>query len=98
MDVNNGTTLMYIDDDGDNGNVRDGNGKCNGNGDGNSHDAASSAVGDTVDDNDGGNSRTAIGRRQLDNNNGTTTMGGRQCDGNGWPATCRMLASAASPI
>jgi hypothetical protein len=35
---------------------------------------------------------------QLDNGNWTTAMGQQQCDGNGWPATCRMLASAAPPI
>ncbi len=40
----------------------------------------------------------AIQGQWLDDGNWTMTMGWLQCDGNGWPATCRMLASAAAPI
>ncbi len=40
----------------------------------------------------------ALRGRKLDDGDWTTTMGRRQCDGDGWPATCRMLASAAPPI
>jgi hypothetical protein len=40
----------------------------------------------------------ALRGRRFDDGDWTTTMGRRQCDGDGWPATCRTLASAASPI
>jgi hypothetical protein len=70
------TTSIYINDDGDDGDGGDGNGNdnSNGNGNGNSDDATAAAVGDTVDENNCGASRTAIRQRQLDNGDGTTTM------------------------
>ncbi len=61
-----------VNDDGNDGNGGDsGN---DGNGEGNGDDSAATADGDNVDDDDSGVSRTAIGRRRLDNNDGTTTM------------------------
>jgi hypothetical protein len=61
-----------IDYDGNDGNGGDsGN---DGNGDGNGDDAMAAADGDDVNDDNSGVSRTAIGRRQLDDDNGTTTM------------------------
>jgi hypothetical protein len=57
-------------DDGDGGDSGD-----DGNGDGNGDDATAAANGDDVDDDDSGILRTAIGRRQLEDNDGTTTMG-----------------------
>jgi hypothetical protein len=76
LDVDDGTTLMYVNDDGDNGDGdgEDGDGNGNGNGNGNSNDAAAAAVGITVDEDDCGALKTAIVRWRLDNNNGTTTM------------------------
>ncbi len=61
-----------IDDDGNDGDGRDGDGDGNGKGDGD--DAAAATNSDDVNDDDGGNSRMAIGRRQLDVDNGTTAI------------------------
>jgi hypothetical protein len=40
----------------------------------------------------------AIRGQQLGSSNWTTMMGQQWCDDDGWPATCRMLASAAPSI
>jgi hypothetical protein len=74
LDIKDGTTTMYVDDDGDNGDGGDGNGNGNGNSESNSNDAATVVVGVTVNEDNGGNLRMAIGQRQLDNNNGMTMM------------------------
>jgi hypothetical protein len=74
LDVDNGTMAMYVDNDGDDGNGRDSNGNGNGDNDGNGNDAGATANGSDVKEDNGGNSRTAIGQRQLDNENGMTTM------------------------
>ncbi len=67
---------MYVDNNGNGGNGKDGNGDGNsdGNGDGNGNDAPAAINGNNVDEDNSGNSRTLIGQWQLDNNNRTTTM------------------------
>ncbi len=73
LDDNNGTTTICVNDDGNDGNGRDGKGDGNGdgdgdcNGDGDANDAAA-INGEDVDDNNGGDSRMAIGCQQWDNN------------------------------
>ncbi len=63
FDDNDGTTRMYIDVDGKEGNGKDGDGDSNGDGNGNGdgNDAAAAANGNDVDEDDSGNSRTTIG-------------------------------------
>jgi hypothetical protein len=61
-----------VDDDGDDGNGGDSGDDGDGDGDGDK--PAAAADGDNVNDNDSGVSRTAIGRRRLDNDDGTMTM------------------------
>ncbi len=74
----NWTTTMYVDDDSDEDDGGDGNGDGDGdgNGDGNGNDNTAAAVtdGNNVNQDDSGNSRTAIGRRQLDDDNGMMAM------------------------
>jgi hypothetical protein len=53
---------------------RYGNGDGNGDGDSNGNDAAAPANSYNLDEDNVGNSRTKIGRRQLDNDNRTTKM------------------------
>jgi hypothetical protein len=65
---------MYINDDGDDGDGGDSNDNGKGNSKGNSNDAAAAAISGNVDEDDGGNLRTAIGQRGLDNDNGTMTI------------------------
>jgi hypothetical protein len=65
---------MHVDNDGNNGDGGDGNSDGNGNGNGNSNDAAAVVDGYDVDEDNGGNSRVAVGQRQLDDNDGTTMM------------------------
>jgi hypothetical protein len=57
LDNNDGTTTVYANHDGNGGNGRDSDGGSNGNG----NDAATPANGNDVDDNNGGDLRTAIG-------------------------------------
>jgi hypothetical protein len=70
LDDENGTTTICVDDDGNEGDGRDddGDGDVDGNGNvnGNTNDAAIVDKED-VDEDNGGNSRTAIGRQQWDN-------------------------------
>jgi hypothetical protein len=61
LDIDDGTTSMYVDNDGDDGNSRDGDGNSNSNGNGNNDDAAAAAIGNTVNEDDCGASRMAIG-------------------------------------
>jgi hypothetical protein len=61
-----------INNDGNNKN--DGDGSNNSKGIGNNNDAATTANGYDVNENDSGDSRTAIGQRQLNDNDGATTM------------------------
>ncbi len=61
LDVNNGTTTMCLNKDGDDGNGGEDNGNGNRNGKGNSNDAAAAAVGNTVNEDECSDSRTAIG-------------------------------------
>ncbi len=61
-----------VDDDGNDGDG--GDSFDDGDGDGDGDDAAAAANGDDVDDDISGVLRTAIGRRQLDDDDGTTTM------------------------
>ncbi len=69
---------MYVDDDsndgidGNAGNGGDSDGDTEGSGNGD--DAAAAADGNNVDEDDGGDLRTTIRRRQLDKDNGTATM------------------------
>ncbi len=74
LDIDDRTTSMYVEDDGDDGNGGDGDGNSNGKGNCNSDDAAAAAIGDTVDEDGCGASRMAIGRWQLDDDNRMTTM------------------------
>ncbi len=70
MDNNNGTTKTIVDNDGYDGDGGDGkgNGDGNGNGDGDGNaDDAAAVNGKDVDEDDRGNSRTAIGRQRWDN-------------------------------
>ncbi len=64
------TRTVYVDNDGNNGDGRDGDNDSYGGGD----DAAAATDGNNVDDDNGDNSRTLIGRRQSDGNDRTTTM------------------------
>jgi hypothetical protein len=77
MDDYNGTMRICVNDDGNEGNGKDGdgdgdgdgnhgNGDGNGNGDGDAYDVAAVDSKD-VDEDNGGNSRTTIGRQQWDN-------------------------------
>jgi hypothetical protein len=61
-----------VDDDGNDGDGGDSG--DDGDGDGDGDDSAAAADGDDVDDDDRGVSRTAIGRRRLDDDDGMTTM------------------------
>ncbi len=63
-----------VNHDGNNGNGGDSDGDGNGDCVGNGNDAAAANDGNNVDEEDGGNSRMAIGQWQLDNNNGMTRM------------------------
>jgi hypothetical protein len=80
-----------VDNDGNDSNG--GDGTSNGDSDSKGDDAAAATISDDVND---GNLR--VSRTAEENSNWTTTMGRQQFNGNGWPATCRMLASAAPPI
>jgi hypothetical protein len=69
LDDNNGTTTICVNDDGNNGDGGDGKGNGYGNGDGDGGgnrdgnvDDATAVDGKDVNENDGGDSRTAIGR------------------------------------
>ncbi len=72
MDDNNGTTIICVNNDGNDGNDRDGEGNGDGNsdgdcnGDGNTNDATA-VDGEDVDEDNGGDSRMAIGRQRWDN-------------------------------
>jgi hypothetical protein len=70
--------MMYVDDEGNDGDGRDGDSNSKGNGEGNSsvngNDAAAAANGNYVVEDDSGNLRTMIGRWQMDGNNGTMSM------------------------
>jgi hypothetical protein len=61
LNIDDWTTSMYVDNDGDDGNGRDGDGNSNGNGNGNNDDATAAAIGNTVDEDNCGASRMAIG-------------------------------------
>jgi hypothetical protein len=61
---------VYADNDGNNGDGGDSDGNSNGIG----NDATTAASSSNVDDNYGGDLRTAIGRWQFEDKNGTTTM------------------------
>ncbi len=62
---NDGTTMMYVNDDGNGGNGGDGDGNSDGNGngdgDGDGNDATTAANGDNADEDSCGNLRTTIG-------------------------------------
>ncbi len=85
FDDDGGRTMMYVNNDGNDGDdgneVNDGDdgddgngGDGDGNGDSNGDDAATATNSNDVDEDDGGDLRTTIGRRRLDDNDGTTTM------------------------
>jgi hypothetical protein len=59
-----------VNDDGNDGNGGDGDGNGNSNGD----DAAATADGNDVNDDNGSNLRMVIGQRQFNNNDGMTMM------------------------
>ncbi len=82
FDDDDGTTTMYVGDDGNGGDGGDGNGNSDGGGDGNGDDATATAVGDDVDEDNHGNLRTTIGQRQLDNDDGMTMMRWQWAAGN----------------
>ncbi len=72
MDDNNGKTTICVNDDGDDGYGGDGEGGSDDNGDGDCDgdgdaDDAAAVDGEDVDEDNGGNSRMAIGRQRWDN-------------------------------
>jgi hypothetical protein len=98
LDVNDGTTLMYVNNGIDNSGGGDGNMKWM------TTEMATVMMLPLPPSATLSMKRTAVlqgwrlGDGNSDNDNGTTMMGQQQCDGDGWPATCRTLASAAPPI
>jgi hypothetical protein len=91
FDDNNGTPTMYLDNDGNEGDGGNGNGNCDGNGNGNGNDAAATTDGNNVNEDNSGDSRTMIGRWQLDDNNRTTRMRW-QCATSNMQNTCKCCA------
>ncbi len=87
----NGTTTMYIDNDGNGSDDGDGNSDSKGDGDGNGNDDATATNGKDVNEDNSGNSRTTIGQWQLDDNNGTMTMRWQWAAGN-MQNTCKCCA------
>jgi hypothetical protein len=82
FDKDDGTTMMYVVNDGNGGDGRDGDGDSNGDGNGNGDDAAIAADGNNVNEDNSGNFRTTIGQQQLDDDDGMTMMRWRRVASN----------------